>query len=316
MSSRARSLSRHSAFTFTCRSRNTFVPKNCSSSCARRGADPLDHLAGAPDHDRLLRLALDDDRAIQPQDAARAPAPRTRSTTTALENGISACVSCSTFSRTISADEEPLGLVGQVVVRITAARLPAAARAARARADRRCRRSRPRPARSRRTRATCCTCSMSGSSRAFATRSILFRTRTTGDRHVLQQVRARTRRPCPGRVDGVDHQRRGRRPRGACRPRRRPSARSSGAAAGGCRACRGTRPARRRSSCTPRIRFRVVCGLSETMASLCRRAVEQRRLAGVRPADERDEAGLHARRQRSTSAAAGRRARMRACGPC
>ena len=71
----------------------------------------------------------------------------------------------------------------------------------------------------------------------------------------------------------------------ACRPPRRPSARSCGAAAGGCPACRGTRPRHRRAcrqagrpvsvarrrpaddSSAPRIRFLVVCGLSETMAS-------------------------------------------------
>ena len=47
--------------------------------------------------------------------------------------------------------------------------------------------------------------------------------------------------------------------------------------------------------CTPTMRFRVVCGLSETMASFCTdEAVEQRRLAGVGPADEGDESAFHA----------------------
>src|SRR3954468_13955161 len=32
---------------------------------ARRDADPLDHLAAAADDDGLLRLALDDDRAVE-----------------------------------------------------------------------------------------------------------------------------------------------------------------------------------------------------------------------------------------------------------
>ena len=48
----------------------------------------------------------------------------------------------------------------------------------------------------------------------------------------------------------------------------RPCARSCGAAAGECPACRERPPARRDSSSRPRIRVLVVCGLSETMASL------------------------------------------------
>src|SRR4029079_19612956 len=38
---------------------------------ARGGADFLDHLAAAADDDRLLRLAIDDDRAVQPQNRLR-----------------------------------------------------------------------------------------------------------------------------------------------------------------------------------------------------------------------------------------------------
>jgi hypothetical protein len=45
---------------------------------------------------------------------------------------------------------------------------------------------------------------------------------------------------------------------------------------------------------TPVMRLRVVCGLSETMASLVSdQTVEQGGLAGVRAADQRDEPALH-----------------------
>ena len=39
---------------------------------SRRRADPLDHAAALSDHDGLLRLALDDNRAVEPQHAVRA----------------------------------------------------------------------------------------------------------------------------------------------------------------------------------------------------------------------------------------------------
>src|SRR5213594_544287 len=40
-------------------------PEEALEVFARRRADALDHLAAAADHDRLLRLALDEDRAIE-----------------------------------------------------------------------------------------------------------------------------------------------------------------------------------------------------------------------------------------------------------
>src|SRR6476646_7087766 len=36
---------------------------------SRFGSDPLDHLAGAPDHNRLLRFRLHEGRAVKPEDA-------------------------------------------------------------------------------------------------------------------------------------------------------------------------------------------------------------------------------------------------------
>ena len=151
-SSSSRSSSRHSVRTLTCRSRKTRALEEPLELLARGRADPLDHLAGAPDDDRLLRLALDEDRAVEPHDPllvrllelvdhhrgrerqlgvgelrapARAPSRRRRSARAGRSGSRSG----------------------------RAARLRAGAPAAPARGGRRSRRSAPTPGRCRRTRA-------------------------------------------------------------------------------------------------------------------------------------------------------------------
>ena len=127
--SSTRSSSRHSRLHPDVQVEKHPRPEEPLELLSRRRADALDHVAALADHDRLLRLAIHDDRAVQPQQPARRLAGSSnRSTTTALENGISACVNCSSFSRTISAGEKPLRLIRQVVGGIAAARLPAAGR--------------------------------------------------------------------------------------------------------------------------------------------------------------------------------------------
>ena len=134
---------------------------------------------------------------------------------------------------------------------------------------------------------------MIGSSLDFLIRSILLRIRNTGAFDVLHQIedeaialaRRLGRRRRPGRA---------RRLRGSCR-RAASTIRTFMRCSG-----RWMPGVSRNTTCasgivrTPRIRFRVVCGLSETIASL----VPTSRLSSVDlpafgPADERDEAGLH-----------------------
>src|SRR3984893_4698469 len=89
---------------------------------ARRRPDPLDHVAAPADHDRLLRLAVDDDRAIQPEDGLRGIGP--------LGNLLEAIDDDRARKRDLGVREleqlfpddlgreEPLGLIGQEVLRI------------------------------------------------------------------------------------------------------------------------------------------------------------------------------------------------------
>src|SRR2546428_9608032 len=83
---------------------------------ARGGPDLFDHLAGPSDHDRLLRLAINDDRAVEAQDSLAA-----------LHRLLEAIDDHGARERNLSvrelqqllADdlggEEALGLIGQVV---------------------------------------------------------------------------------------------------------------------------------------------------------------------------------------------------------
>ena len=69
------------------------------------------------------------------------------------------------------------------------------------------------------------------------------------------------------------------------------SARSAGRSAAASRAGRRARAARRRVVCTPRMRWRVVCGTRETIATfVAGERVHERRLADVRPPGDGDEA--------------------------
>ena len=77
---------------------------------ARRRADGLDHRAALAEQDRLLRLALDEDRAVQASAGRRAcPAPRTGRRRRRCVNGSSSCVWRSTCSRTSSAAKKRSG---------------------------------------------------------------------------------------------------------------------------------------------------------------------------------------------------------------
>ena len=72
------------------------------------------------------------------------------------------------------------------------------------------------------------------------------------------------------------------------------SARSAGRSAAASRAGRRARAARRRSCATPRMRWRVVCGIArDDRDLLAGERVHERRLADVRPPGDGDEAGPH-----------------------
>ena len=64
-----RSSSRQPSRTLTWRSRNTRASKNCSSSLRAAVPIALMHEPALPDQDRLLRLPLDEDRAVEPHQA-------------------------------------------------------------------------------------------------------------------------------------------------------------------------------------------------------------------------------------------------------
>ena len=107
--------------------------------------------------------------------------------------------------------------------------------------------------------------------------------------------------------DGVDVR------RGSARTARFIRSLSRDGAASGSRACRRRRTARPRSVRMPVTRWRVVCALREVMLTLLAdQRVEQRRLADVRPADDRDVAAAERRRCRAVRHAAARRRRRRA----
>ena len=148
---------------------------------------------------------------------------------------------------------------------------------------------------------------MSGSSRALATRSILFSTSTTGtvtslssSEHVLVAV-ARPRRRVEHQHDDVHLAQR--LDGGVHHPHVH-----AGAAADGCRACRRTRSARPRSSSPPTMRvprrLRLVGDDGDLRAD---DAVEQRGLARVGAADDARRSPL-SWRQRSASGCGRRRA--------
>jgi hypothetical protein len=107
-SSSSRSSSRHSAFTFTCRSRYTRASKNRSSSS--RAAVPI-RLIISPA--RPTTMAFCEARSTRIEQYSRmiplASGSSNRSTTTAVENGSSACVCRSTCSRTSSATKNRSG---------------------------------------------------------------------------------------------------------------------------------------------------------------------------------------------------------------
>ena len=96
---------------------------------ARGRADPLDHVAALADHDRLLRLAVDHDRAVQPQDAGSAPLRLLEPVDDdgARERNLGVRELQQLFADDLGG-EEPLRLVGQVVGADSAAPLPAAGR--------------------------------------------------------------------------------------------------------------------------------------------------------------------------------------------
>ena len=105
--------------------------------------------------------------------------------------------------------------------------------------------------------------------------------------------------PRPALLRGVDDEehevgdRRGR------PSRRAPWPRSSGTRAGGFRACRQSAISHPAAAPRPRMRLRVVWGLSETIATFSpTSAVDERGLAGVGPADDGDLADAQRRRVR------------------
>ena len=80
----------------------------------RLGADALDHLAATADDDRLLGLLLDPDRAVDAQQRSRSDSSNS-SIATAVENGSSARVCASIFPHHLGG-QGAFRLVGQIVV--------------------------------------------------------------------------------------------------------------------------------------------------------------------------------------------------------
>ena len=84
---------------------------------ARRGADRLDHRAALPDDDRLLRFALDEDGAVQAQQALLVGLLEAVDDDRRRKRQLRVRVLQHLLAHELG-DEEPLRLVGQVIVRV------------------------------------------------------------------------------------------------------------------------------------------------------------------------------------------------------
>ena len=285
-----RSSPRQSRRTRTDRSRWTRVPELALELAARRGADRLDHPPAGADEDALLGLGLDpDERADDGEVVARLRRSPRRSTSTACGTSwnvrrriCSRMSSASMHARRLVAESSSAskrnGPSGRSATRCsTSASTPAPLRAEIGKivvADLELGRGLQR-------RPACA---------ARSSRSTLLTAITTGTPAVAQRGGDEAVAG-PDALLAVED--------AAARRRRRRARARRGAACAAVSASRGRcTPGRSTStSCasprvaTPRIARRVVCGLSETIATLLPDdRVDERRLADVRPPGERDEA--------------------------
>ena len=291
-------------------------------SLAGRLADRLDGLAALAEHDLPLALALDEDRLLDAHRAVLALLPLV-----GLDRRVVGQLLVQPLVDLLARDlggEHAQRRVGDLVLR-DRARGPAASVAARSRL----RSSTPSPVsaetmkvRSNGTRAF----SAAASASSFGALDQVdlvedqdLRAPAPPASFAEDRARSPRRRPCGRRRGGRPRRRRRPRPR-----RRSPWRGRAGASARRCRACRRRRSAPRpRSRCRAR-RARVVCTLRDDDRDLrADERVEQRRLAGIRRADEGDEAAARlgagvsapARTSSGLSSAAPRRPAPASCRP-